>query len=99
MTNTDPDLLEKLMCIEKMLIQLSKWHNLDAELEMVREVIKKANLIAAAPEMLEALEKCLAYLDKWETELDNIGDMGLQHGAAASARLAIARAKGVTDEQ
>jgi hypothetical protein len=53
------------------------------------EMKSNARLIAAAPELLEALEAMLAEMQVWESELG-------EHPAATKARAVLAKAKGET---
>lgn len=52
-------------------------------------VLANAQLIAAAPKLLEALEEMLAEMQVWESELG-------EHPAATKARAVLAKAKGET---
>lgn len=56
------------------------------------EIDANARLIAAAPELLEALEKCLAVLKHFPL---NEHDMSNEAFAACAARIAIEKATGI----
>lgn len=50
------------------------------------------NLIAAAPELLEALENCVSLM----AELERLGEIGVKHsGTYQAAKLAINKARGL----
>lgn len=60
--------------------------------EFRAERLANATLIAAAPDMLEALERTLTLAERWA---DGVGSSHPDHDVIAEARAVIAKAKGV----